>query len=85
MSGGNLSGIYHSMAVTQQPWYKSYIYHEKSRLNSPVRGSLRSPITSFFLSTFFSFSFSRQNRILSRKQILIYIGRVGPKETDYSA
>ena len=33
---------------------------------------------------FFSF-FSRQNRILSRKQILTYIGRVGPKETGYSA
>ena len=29
--------------------------------------------------------YSRQNRILSRKQILTYIGRVGPKETDYSA
>ena len=34
---------------------------------------------------FFLFFFSRQNRILSRKQILTYIGRVGPKETDYSA
>ena len=30
---------------------------------------------------FFFFFFSRQNRILSRKQILTYIGRVGPKET----
>ena len=28
---------------------------------------------------------TRQNRILNRKQILTYIGRVGPKETDYSA
>ena len=28
--------------------------------------------------------FSRQNCILSRKQILTYIGRIGPKETDYS-
>ena len=33
----------------------------------------------------FFFLFSRQNRILSRKQILTYIGRVGPKGTDYSA
>ena len=31
---------------------------------------------------FFFFFFSRQNCILSRKQILTYIGRVGPKETD---
>ena len=34
---------------------------------------------------FFLFFFSRQNHILSRKQILTYIGRVGPKETDNSA
>ena len=37
------------------------------------------------LTLFFFVFFSRQNRILSRKQILTYIGRVGPEETDYSA
>ena len=36
------------------------------------------------LFNFFNF-ISRHNRILSRKQIHTYIGRVGPKETDYSA
>ena len=39
----------------------------------------------FLFFVFCFFCFSRQNRILSRKQILTYIGRVGPKETDYSA
>ena len=75
-----------------------YIYHAKSRLNTPVWGSLRSPnnisreisiehpsvgLASLAqLIFFFFFFFSRQNRILSRKQILTYIGRVGPKEAD---
>ena len=42
-----------------------------------------SNIKVFLSFNIFSF-YSRQNRILSRKQILTYIGRVGPKETDYS-
>ena len=42
-------------------------------------------ISVYLFIFFFIFFLSRQNRILSRKQILTYIGRVGPKETDYSA
>ena len=37
-----------------------------------------------FIIYYFVF-ITRQNRILSRKQILTHIGRVGPKETDYNA
>ena len=45
MSGGNLSGVYHfyTMAVTAATMVQIYIYHAKSRLNTPVWGSLRSP------------------------------------------
>ena len=44
MSGGNLSGYitFIHWLLPQQPWYK-YLYHTKSRLNTPVWGSLRSP------------------------------------------
>ena len=48
MSGGNLSGVYHfyTMAVTASNHGINiyiYIYHAKSRLNTPVWGALRSP------------------------------------------
>ena len=52
--------------LPQQPWYKSY-YHVKSRLHTPVWGSLRSPNdykngSHYRASEAYFRSFQKQNR-----------------------